>query len=71
MAARAVPKILVGLTALASGSLRAAPASEAAIVSAAPRGRVVLGPSPGGWIDLGNGQAALGWVHPSRFGRFP
>jgi hypothetical protein len=53
--------------------VRAAPASDAAILWTAPRGRsyVVLGQAPGAWIHIGDGQTALGWAHSSLFAPSP
>ncbi|MGK7871609.1 SH3 domain-containing protein [Falsiroseomonas sp. E2-1-a20] len=53
--------------------VRSAPVGDAAILWTAPRGRrfVVLDQAPGGWIRLGDGQAALGWAHSSLLGPSP
>jgi hypothetical protein len=53
--------------------VRAAPGGDTAVLWTAPRGRsfAVLGQAPGGWIQLGDGQAALGWAHSSLFGPAP
>lgn len=49
--------------------IRAAPASDGAILGTAQRQQsyVMLGRASGGWILLGDGQTSLGWAHSSLF----
>jgi SH3-like domain-containing protein len=53
--------------------VRTAPAGSAAILWTAPRGRsyILLDRAPGGWVQIGDGETALGWVHSSLLGPAP
>jgi hypothetical protein len=63
----------VRLVVISPARVRAAPGGSAPVLWTAPRGRsyVVLGHAPGGWVNIGDGEAALGWAHSSLLGAPP
>jgi uncharacterized protein YraI len=48
-------------------NIRAHPSGGGAIVRIVPRGSTlqVFGEAPGGWLQVGEGGEALGWLHSS------
>jgi hypothetical protein len=71
--AQAVVEHALRLMVVSPARVRALPAGDAPVLWIAPRGRsyAVLGNAPGGWVNIGDGEEALGWVHSSLLGSLP